>query len=321
MKGIFFIPAIHKDCILGIQRYYSFFKLLKSELGFDIVVCDNVDASTIKADVVVLFKSPENWTSHLFTGLLDLPKSIKLIGYWADIHLHQHTKGDFNSTPERQDLEYILAMNNMLDRCDVVLCSYKEAFNKMWGRYSPKFVHFPHFVDRDVFRNIPFNHTPQLQCVVSGATSGGFYPIRKFISEQKDEKLVVLPHPGYGGANQQYGTKSYRIGEEYFKELNKYFCAVSTSGVLNYLVCKYFEIPAAGSLLLAEKIQDLDTVGFVENQHYLTIYKDNFLDVVLESLSNPLLYHTIRKEARNFVLTNHTNYDRLELFKKVLNDL
>ena len=45
---------------------------------------------------------------------------------------------------------------------------------------------------------------------------------------------------------------------------------------MQYLLMKYLEIPASGTLMFAERIQELSDLGFVDKHHYIAVTPENF---------------------------------------------
>jgi len=130
--------------------------------------------------------------------------------------------------------------------------------------------------------------------------------------------IDILPHPGYVNAPSK---EKAIIREDYVKCLNNYFCCVTGSSKFNYLLAKYFEIPASGSLLLADRTKDSDKVGLVPFKHYVPIDKGNALASIKDCLTRPYKYEEIRKEGMAFVRANHGTRNRLEQFKEILKEL
>lgn len=111
------------------------------------------------------------------------------------------------------------------------------------------------------------------------------------------------------------------VGLDYIKELNKYYCGIATSSVFECCVAKYFEIPASGSLLLANHSFDLYSLGFINNENFIEIDKFNYGDKINHIFNNPYDYDKIKKAGRAFILKNHTEKNRFEQFKQILKDL
>jgi uncharacterized membrane protein YcgQ (UPF0703/DUF1980 family) len=96
---------------------------------------------------------------------------------------------------------------------------------------------------------------------------------------------------------------------------------LSTSSKFNYVLAKYLEIPAVGSLLIANETNDLKKIGFIAGEHYVSITKENALETIYECLDNPDKYIEIRKNGMGFVRRNHSINNRFEQLKNILNEI
>ena len=118
------------------------------------------------------------------------------------------------------------------------------------------------------------------------------------------------------------GETRAKIRADYAQEINKHFCAIATASVYKYGVAKYFEIPAAGALLLAETTLDITRAGFAPWHHYVPIQGGNVMgaiEYVLSSDKEDL--DRIRKNGRTLVRNSHGMLKRIKEFKKLTRDL
>ena len=89
----------------------------------------------------------------------------------------------------------------------------------------------------------------------------------------------------------------------------------------NYALAKHYEIPATGSLLIADETNDLKRAGFIADKHYISVNRSNILEKIRSCLRNPKDYEIIRKAGMAFSRKNHSINNRIELFGKILEDL
>jgi len=300
MKGLIIIPNTFKDNPIVVGRYICFFEMLKKEFGFNIVYADNYDPHDINEDIIITYKCPHGKRAiNLMKGLLNLPKNKKLIIYNTDIHGNNETKNNYK---------------NMMRRADLILCPYDYAFRKDYSEFIHKYQWFPHFVVPHSFSDI--NKNPIMKCLVSGCIDKNFYPLRHFALSQNNKHIEFLKHPGYT----KIDINKSKVGIDYYKTLRTYFCCLTTSSKFDYVVRKYFEIPATGSLLLANETPDLDKLGFRKNIHYIEISKHNLFSKLDEVLKNPNDFDKIRNSAMRFILENHSIKNRFDLFKEKLKE-
>lgn len=211
------------------------------------------------------------------------------------------------------------------DKFDCILCTYKKPYQKLYPKISTSKVAWcPHAYTQDYV--LPFNSEPKNKILLSGAM-GTVYPIRKYIYQLYEdkqsnfsEKISYLRHPGY----KNFGEPHHRakIGKSYAKILNEHICCFSDCSTYGYIVSKYFEIPATGSLLLAQKPEDdnLESLGFIEDVNYISCTKDNIkekIDWILDP-SNRNRVDEIRKNGMQMVRDNHSIKKRAVFIHKYL---
>jgi hypothetical protein len=221
-----------------------------------------------------------------------VPKEIFMIGYMRDIQ-------DYGNGATKDSIR------KMFDRYDVILSPSKEYFEMLYPEYVEKMVVFPDFISpKERYSNLPVESKFN-KCLLSGAYNPAVYLIRDYIIKNGDGNKIVHVPPPYFGEHQF-------IGDNYAKLLNMFYCCVTESGIIPYVVTKCFEIAASGSLLLTNIVSDMDTFGFIPNIHYIPITKENVLDTIYEVLDNPDRYFMIKGEAKNMILSNHTVDNRIE---------
>lgn len=198
--------------------------------------------------------------------------------------------------------------------CDGILstCGYA------WGSFYPEFcgtkkvVWVPHSASPDFM--LPFNPVAENSILLSGAISR-HYPLRqemKSLHARGNHYIAYHDHPGYFTGYDYENDQS--IGSGYAKTINKYRAAFTDNLTFRYVVAKYFEIPATGALLLAENAVSgpLKELGFIENQHYLPVSKENLEDriqYVLDEKNHEEL-DQIRRNGQALVWDKHKTTDR-----------
>ena len=304
MKGVIILPQYLSKCWVPKQSgdfstistvtgflFYS----IKEYFGFDIKFADEVDVP-LNTDIVMLFGVPYHNRPNLIPGLLDLDKNIKLVIYPGDIQCYDNP----------------VCLENKLkvfNRADLIVSGSYEYFAKLYPQFLYKYEFLPLFFSpHNRYVDLSFNATPIMKCLVSGSMNPEVYPLRVSIKNS-------------GAIDVEYRPATFALGDDYAKLLNYYFCCIATSSIFNYAVAKYFEIPAAGSLLLANDISDLRRAGFVANKHYVPITKTNVLDKIKCCLKNPFEYENIRKEGMKFVRENHSVNNRVKTIEKMFKKL
>ena len=297
MKGHIVIPEFYRTRFTDDWKHLL--AMVAKEFRFKAEFSDNPQIAQ-DTEVVILFATPHHMRPHVLANMSTLPRHIKLVGYMKDI---QHY--------DRPDVE--AAYKRMFDRYDVILSSADEAMRKMYPEFMEKSVYFPDFFGpHERYAGLPYNEKPLMRCLVSGTVNKEVYPLRAHILDQgSSEYLDYLPGPIVGHDI---------VGDKYAALLNGYFCVACCSGIFNGTVAKYFEIPAAGALLIANETNDIGLLGYVPNKHYVPITEETAIPTIKDVVANPAKYDGIRKAGREFVLANHSIRNRFETFKKVIND-
>jgi hypothetical protein len=129
------------------------------------------------------------------------------------------------------------------------------------------------------------------------------------------------------GLNHQYVDRldpsANVTGENYIKYLSEYLCCFTCCSTRNtpYIINKFFEIPASGSLLLAydEWVKDgLKEIGFIDGENYISCNKENIIEKIewICNEQNRDEVDRIRKNGNELVKNNHTDECR---YKFILN--
>jgi len=268
---------------------------IRDELNFTLKYADEVRVST-DTDVVIVFGVPYHNRPKMVPGLLDLDKKIKLVMYPGDLQCYGNS----------QCLENKVKAFN---RADLIISGGHEYFVKMYPQFLDKYEFLPLFYGpHKRYIDLTFNTEPKMKCLLSGATKDTIYPIRHLVKSGGMSEVV-------------YRNSNYALGDAYPKLINSYFCCMTSSSIFNFAVGKYFEIPAAGSLLIANETNDLNRVGFIPNQHYVSITKTNAIETIKRCVNNPAAYNEIRKNGMDYVRKNHSVVNRVEKLKELFKEI
>jgi hypothetical protein len=313
MSGVILIPKMFGSKFYVTDRYMCLFEMIRDKLGYRIIISNTTKDIPKHVDIIIAFKSPQHSNPETFMDLVERSGKTKIVGYFSDIHSFG------NKIYERN-------ISRMLERCDVIICPYDEAFRDKWPQYRDKYIFFPqYFAPHERYATLPFNKNPVYKCLLSGSVAPpNVYPIRMHIKMKgTSDKVTVMNHPGYrrNWFHELLGKilqKELFMKESYAEEINRYFCSVATSSIYRYIVAKYFEIPAAGTLLLANETDDLKKLGFVPFRHYVPITHADALSKINECLSAPQHFTEIRKQGMHFVRNHHSVNNRFSTLKDIL---
>jgi len=170
----------------------------------------------------------------------------------------------------------------------------------------------PHSASPDFM--VPYNPRPENSVLLSGAVSR-HYPLRAQLKRLHERGLYAVayhPHPGYH-CRYDY-ARAGDVGRGYAEKISRRRAAFTDSLSFNYVVAKYFEIPAAGALLLADDAVSgpLERLGFTAFRHYVPASSENLeerLRYVLDE-RNHAEVDAIRRRGQELVWARHKTSDR-----------
>jgi len=315
MKGIVIIPKIHepgwapKETPNGLDYskvkggYPWFWRAIHDTFDFEIRYADEVDVDS-DTDIVFMFGVPYHSRPKVPPGLLDLDKKIKLV-MWP---------GDLWCNGNKECLDGKL---KVFERCDSIISANYESFKILYPQFVFKHEFIPKwYAPAERYLGFEFNENPRMKCFVSGLcySNPSMYPRRVYMIEN-GRGMVEAGWPGHGDYTEY-------LGDGYAKLLNSYFCCATSSSIHNYVVAKHYEICATGSLLLTNRIADLDKTGFIPDKHYVPITIENCIEKIRHCLENPEEYTNIRKEGMKYVRENHGLENKMkqlwEIFGRLL---
>ncbi len=206
--------------------------------------------------------------------------------------------------------------------CHAVLATY----GYVWEKFYPALAGFkqviwvPHSASPDFL--VPYNSDPENSILLSGAVSA-HYPLRqqmKLLHERGVYAVAYHQHPGYH-CGHDYEQKNGDVGRSYAERINRHRAAFTDSLSFNYVVAKYFEIPATGALLLADEAVGgpLERLGFIKDVHYLPVSKENLEERVRYVLDerNRAEVDEIRRRGQELVWARHKTTERARQINEV----
>jgi len=165
-----------------------------------------------------------------------------------------------------------------------------------------------------------YNQRPENAIFLSGAVNQS-YPLRLRVRALHDRgkyPIVVHEHPGYGEFD--FGTNA-SVGRGYARRMNSYRAAFTDASANNYVVAKYFEIPATGCLLLADRAVSgpLRSLGFIEGVHYIGVSDEDLEEQIRYALdeNNHSELDQVRRNGQILVWQRHKTHDRARLIDEV----
>lgn len=176
-----------------------------------------------------------------------------------------------------------------------------------------KCIWFPHSVNTKIFRD--YNMERKYDILQTGALYK-VYETRNFVKSvfSGDERYKIIERPKENVPN-QWPTR-----KDYAKELNKAYLNVCCGSVYQYPVMKYFEIPAAKSVIFGDWFDELGDLGFEPYNNMLVIDRDNIKKQVDFLLDNKKRLIEIANNGHNLVYRRHTNEIRAKELIDIIKD-
>tara|TARA_Y100000768_G_C23663350_1_gene534228 strand:- start:40 stop:639 length:600 start_codon:yes stop_codon:yes gene_type:complete len=183
-----------------------------------------------------------------------------------------------------------------------------------------KYIYTPHYIDTNIFTIYP-EINKDIDILIYGNLSD-LYPFRKRvfnILNDNDISYQFLPHPGY--LDQNENTDNIIIGEQLAKLINRAKYTLVTCSAFNYLVKKYMEITACGSIMIGNYPKYEDN-PFKNN--YINIDNDmsdnDIVQIIQNALNNYEQYkNTYIKYCHTYTLNNYSYNNGLQQFNKLIN--
>ena len=204
---------------------------------------------------------------------------------------------------------------------DTILSTYVYVLDDLYPEFhgTKKLVWVPHSASPDFM--LRYNPHPENSILMSGTISPAspLRPTMKLLHERGSYAIAYQEHPGFQRSYDY--AKDKMVGRGYAEKINSYRAAFTDGHRYKYVVAKYFEIPATGALLFAENAvsQQLRELGFVENEHYLPVSKDDLEEKIQYILDerNHVELDEIRKRGQGLVWARHKTSDRARQINEV----
>jgi hypothetical protein len=204
---------------------------------------------------------------------------------------------------------------------DVILASYAPVFERFFPEVAAvkRIVWVPHAASPEFM--LPLNNIAENVIFLSGMINH-HYPLRqrlKALAEETEFHVVEHPHPGYECTHNH--ETSGVVGAGYARRINASRAAFTDASNFNYLLAKFFEIPATGSLLLADAAveKELSQLGFCQRVHYVPVSEatlERELRYVLDA-NNHAELDEMRRRGQHLVWERHKTSDRAKLINDV----
>lgn len=298
-----FLPLRFYKCFT--DHHKILFEMIAKEFNFTFEASDSFGALPKDLDMLIFYTIPRH--NNALGDIGNIPDKTKVIQYCEDLH----------------NAGVLAFYSKSFKRANRIIGPFAGAFRKRFPQYVDKFIHFKRFFASDErYTALPYNTKPIMKCLLTGAANDIDYPLRMIIKNalKTDKQLRGLMEVNWHTTYPPKlpGETAPVYGDAYAKRLNSYFCCVTSSSKNNYAVARYMEIPAAGSLLIANQIPDSDDAGLIPREHYIPITMVTAVTQIKEVLSNPTKYEHIRRQGMKFVRANYSVKNRFEQLKGII---
>ena len=311
--GTILVPDNFLYPAYGSRRYSTLFEEVAKKKNFKLLKTLYFRKEEQEGDICIVFCGLQHSYIYGNARSLDMPEKIKIIFYPTDLqHIDEPTIPEYRAMYER-----------MLSRAVKIICPYKEAFIEWWGskpEYMKKFEWFPHsFGYRSIWEKYSSKNRFKNNKCLNPGYAGLDYLMRRELLKYPELSDSIYHDEKYVG--NIIVNRRPMFGEDYVKKLNSYVCCFTCPSRFNYPLAKYFEIPAAGSLLVAKKCKDIEELGFIPNVHYIEVQEDNHIDVIRAILKGENKYDDIVEEGRKLVLENFGIEKRIKQLERIIDEV
>jgi len=255
--------------------------------------------------VITTQQSYEYHKDHLDYLILFYPGfSAPMINIDTNKHLTAVITSDPHSDIESRNTYFV---NNGID---YVLTHYYHPFKRHFPEEDYEVVHFPWSVPEEMIvdsKDISIN-------------SRKLYILGDYRSEAYETRNWCAQFPFVTDEHKDiFANKSLEDSDYYtwLRNFDAIIAANSLSDQFRYVTAKFFEIPAAGSLLFAQYSEDLNKMGFTED-NCVIFNKGNFESKAQHYINHPEDFLDRRRKGVRLISERHTISDRISTISSIL---
>ena len=167
---------------------------------------------------------------------------------------------------------------------------------------------WPNFVDPTVFRD--YGHEKTVTAMLTGSQIE-LYPWRRRVFPVLERSFPTRVTPTHHCMDASAARAV--MGEDYARQLNASHFAPACGTMAGEVVRKHFEIPGAGSCLIAERTPMVEAAGFRHMETCVFADSDDVVEVVEGLLADPDLLHRISRAGHDLVHARHTLAHRSQI--------
>jgi len=258
--------------------------------------------------IIISSQADYNWHKKKLKKIISIELGVPTIRYDTDL---DSVKLLFYSDPHFE--AEVRARYFDENRFDYALSFYRSPFFYHNPHFDPaKFVHFPWAVPDAMIYSGPIQSRSDEIAIFGGQFSDA-YDIRNWCRQQPG----ITNYEYSGVENKKLDNAKYY---HWLRQFDAIVAAGSSNSIYDLVTPKYFEIMAAGALLIGQACQDFEALGLVDGENCLAFTKADFLDKIACYQYNLSQYIEVRKNGRDLILRQHKISDRIKLLKELLRD-
>ena len=206
------------------------------------------------------------------------------------------------------------------ENVQIIFTHYRDKFYEWYGEFSDKMRWLPQHVNTNIFKN--YSLRKDIDFLLMGAVHEYVYPLRQKMLDTMRNKtgFVYHGHPGYRNF-EDHEREHYYVGKKYAQEINRAKMFLTDSSCFNYPVGKYFEVPGSMSLLLAPTFPELEDLGFIPGENFVSVTEDDLEEKAEYYLSHEREREIITKRGYEFVHSEHSTIKRAKDLVRMIEDI
>lgn len=218
------------------------------------------------------------------------------------------------------------------NKIDLIFSVSKHPFLNVYPQYANKLRWLPWAINPTIIKDwqqqkeinyllmglvhYQFRGKPMMEIPLEG-----WYPFRAAVLKKFEHEpgFVFHPHPGH--LTEQ--TDQVFFTDKYAKEINRakiFFTCGKKSDIGGLPVLKFFEAPGCRTLLLAETNQDIEALGFIDEENFVACTEDNVYQKATYYLENESERNIITNNGYQFIQQHHTNQIRAKQLNQYISD-
>lgn len=199
-----------------------------------------------------------------------------------------------------------------------IFSHYRDKFHHWFPEYTNMMRWLPQHANLNIFKD--YGLKKDLDYLLMGAVHERVYPLRYKIVETMKNKpgFVYHEHPGYRNFD---ADDDAFVGIKYAQEINRTKIFFTCDSIYKYPIAKYFEVPAAKTLLLASFSPELADLGFIPGTNFVSIDENDFQEKAAYYLDHEEERLEIAERGYEMVRSRHSTTQRAAELLTMIEDI